>query len=184
MAIERVIFSMASLEENNADVLDFIGTLPEGLTMDSNNQAFATLPGLTATAMYAMPSGNLLFSYGFRTSNGLMLTTRNSPASTIGCSLVITSSNDGTVAVMGLTRTSGSGSFGLKAFDLTNSTTTDYSTVSIQERDITSFKPVVLNNGTYTPNCYLCHEFQARFCGTIMVGGRSFAYNGLMALED
>lgn len=184
MAIERVIFSMASLAENNADVLDFIGTLPEGLTMDSNNQAFAELPGLTATEMYSMPSGNLLFSYGFRTSNGLMLTTRNSPVSTIGCSLVITSSNDGTVAVMGLVKVSGSGSFGFKAFDLTNSTTTDNSAVSIQQRDITSFKPVVLNNGTYTPNCYLCHEYQGHFCGTIMVGGRSFAYDGLMALED
>lgn len=179
MAITRVCFTRANLSDNHDAIMEFLGTLPSGLTLDADNNLRASLPGVTdpvAVCTGTNGSGAIYFDYGFSTSNGLMVARRDG-----GAAFVITTSNLGTTAAIGKSY----GSSAINALDLTNSDGSFALNGSQNTADITSFTPIVLGDHTYAPKCFACNLAQ---CGgtafQMIAGGRSFAYSGLIALED
>lgn len=182
MAIERVCFDGSSVAANNAEILDFIGTLPSGLTVSSTNQFTAT--PLDGNAVTIGPN-NIIYWYGFRTSHGVMITGKPNGSATYGIfSVIITKSNLGSDGVIGLTDMSGATD--IHAIDLTYSET-DYKWGAAQQKfaRLTSFTPVVFGTRTYAPHCFWCRDAQNQYVACQMiVGGRSFAYTGKIALED
>ena len=183
MAIERVCFDGSSVEANNAEIVDFLGTLPSGLTMSSTNQFTATpLNGNAVT----IGTNNTIYWYGFRTSHGVMVTGRTQSTASYGIlSVIITESNLGSDGVIGLTSVSGAAPE-IHAIDLTYSET-DYAWSSGQQKfaRLTSFTPVVFGTRTYAPHCFWCRDAQNQHVACQMIaGGRSFAYTGRIALED
>ena len=179
MAITRVCFTRANLSDNHDAIVEFLGALPSGLTLDANNNLRASLPGVTdpvAVCTGTNGSGAIYFDYGFSTSNGLMVARQDGNAA-----FVITTSNAGTTAAIG----KGMSSSAINALDLTNSDGSFSLSGSQTTADITSFTPIVLGDHTYAPKCFACNLAQ---CGStafqMIAGGRSFAYSGLIALED
>lgn len=187
MAIERKIFEYYDTWANNvAEVVDWIGTLPSGLIMDSTGVTI-TLPngkqineGVSADNYYTP------YRYGYKTSNGILLTTVNAYAV-----MIITPTNKGSTAIV--FRLSGTGSPTNRntlyhAIDLTYSTQ-DYNNIGNsfwcpKASDITAFLPVVCGGGTYTPKLFACCGRQYTEYGTMLAGGKQYAYDGFMALED
>lgn len=179
MAITRVCFTMANMSDNHDAIMAFLGTLPSGLTLDSNNNLRATLPGVAnPVAVCTGPngSGDMYFDYGFSTSNGLMVARQDGAAA-----FVITTSNLGTTAAIGKSYSASN----INALDLSNSDGSFSLDGTQITADITSFVPIVLGDHTYAPKCFACNTVQ---CGgrafQMIAGGRSFAYSGLIALED
>ena len=177
MAITREVFTRANVPDNHAAIMAFLGTLPSGLTFDANNCLYATLPGVTdPVAVCKISSGAMYFDYGFSTSNGLMVARQDGNAA-----FVITTSNLGTTAVIGKSYSE----TGINAYDLSNSDGSFSLNGTQITADITSFVPIVLGDHTYAPKCFACNTVQ---CGgwafQMIAGGRSFAYSGLIALED
>ena len=179
MAITRVCFTRANMSDNHDAIMAFLGTLPSGLTLDSNNNLRASLPGVTdpvAVCTGTNGSGAMLFDYGFSTSNGLMVARWDGAAA-----FVIAASNIGTTAAIGKSYNSSV----INALDLTNSDGSFTLNGTQVAADITSFTPIVLGDHTYAPKCFACNTAQ---CGgtafQMIAGGRSFAYSGLIALED
>ena len=183
MAIERVCFDVSSVEANNAEIADFLGTLPSGLTMSSTNQFTATpLNGNAVT----IGVNNTIYWYGFRTSHGVMITGGTQSTASYGIpSVIITESNLGSDGVIGITYVGGYPS-DIHAIDLTYSET-DYAWSAGHQKfaRLTSFTPVVFGTRTYAPHCFWCRDAQNQHVACQMiVGGRSFAYTGRIALED
>ena len=182
MAIERVIFDQSSVAANNAEILDFIGTLPSGLTVSSTNQFKVT--GIGSSGL-VVADADTTYSLGFRTSHGILLTQSYSSSADIGSPFVVlTTTNLGTDAVIGTTGTSGRV---IHMIDLEYSIS-DYSIATSTQKNalITSFLPIVLGTRSYTPHCFFCLNAQDRgfVACQMIVGGRSFAYSGKVALED
>ena len=185
MAIERKIFEYYDTWANNvAEVVDWIGTLPSGLVIDSAGITVTLANGRQITA-----GGNdsSAYRFGYKTSNGIMLTTVNTNAV-----MIITSTNKGSTAVIFRQYTTGSGSTSRNtnyhALDLTY-TTEDYNNIGNyfwcpKMSDITAFLPVVCGGGTYTPKLFACCARQYTEYGTMLAGGKQYAYDGFMALED
>lgn len=177
MAITRVCFTRANMSDNHDAIMAFLGTLPSGLTFDANNCLYATLPGVTDPVdVCKISSGGMLFDYGFTTSNGLMVARQDGNAA-----FVITTSNLGTTAAIGKSYSASN----INALDLSNSDGSFSLNGTQITADITSFVPIVLGDHTYAPKCFACNTVQ---CGgrafQMIAGGRSFAYSGLIALED
>ena len=186
MAIERVIFDQSSVAANNAEILDFIGTLPSGLTVSSNNQFKVT--GIGSSGL-VVADADTTYSLGFRTSHGVLITQSYSSSSS-GSSpfIVLTTTNLGTDAVIATTGAGGTGDGRtIHMIDLEYSIS-DYSMRSGTQKNalITSFLPIVLGTRSYTPHCFFCLNAQDMgfVACQMIVGGRSFAYSGKVALED
>ena len=186
MAIERKIFEYYDTWANNvAEVVDWIGTLPSGLVIDSAGITVTLANGRQITAGGDSYS---VYRYGYKTSNGIMLTTANTCAV-----MIITPTNKGSTAVIFRQYTGGStpGSRNTSyhALDLTY-TTQDYYDIGLggswapKASDITAFLPVVCGGGTYTPKLFACCGRQYTEYGTMLAGGKQYAYDGFMALED
>lgn len=185
MAIERVIFDQSSVAANNAEILDFIGTLPSGLTVSSTNQFKVTGIGQSGNDL-VVADANTSYSLGFRTSHGVLITqSYSSSSSSSSPFIVLTTTNLGTDAVIATT-TSGSART-IHMIDLEYSIS-DYSMESATQKNalITSFLPIVLGTRSYTPHCFFCLNAQdwGFVACQMIVGGRSFAYSGKVALED
>ena len=179
--IERVIFDQSSIAANNAEILDFIGTLPSGLTVSSTNQFKVT--GIGSSGL-VVADANTSYSLGFRTSHGVLITQSYSSSSS-GSSpfIVLTTTNLGTDAVIATTGDART----IHMIDLEYSIS-DYSMGSGTQKNalITSFMPIVLGTRSYTPHCFFCLNAQDQgfVACQMIVGGRSFAYSGKVALED
>ncbi|MBQ1538494.1 MAG: hypothetical protein IIZ73_09295 [Ruminococcus sp.] len=183
MAIERVIFDQSSIAANNAEILDFIGTLPSGLTVSSTNQFKVTGIGPSGNDL-VVADANTSYSLGFRTSHGVLITqSYSSSSSSSSPFIVLTTTNLGTDAVIATTGNTRS----IHMIDLEYSIN-DYSMESGTQKNalITSFMPIVLGTRSYTPHCFFCLNAQdwGFVACQMIVGGRSFAYSGKVALED
>lgn len=192
MAVTRTLLDVSSVAANVAACLEFIGDLlPENVSITEvipsgttgRNQILITATpdhmtdAVTVCNMNTTSWDNNVFHYGFKTPNGVMIAHR-----TNGGLFVVTASNLGGAAVVG--KTPGT-SANVVALDMENSYNNAGLGWSQYQRDITSFTPVVLSQGSYTPNCYICREAQNNNlvpC-TMMVGARTFAYSGIIALE-
>lgn len=181
MAIERFLLDRDTQQKNVESILDFIGSdLPDGVTITIDSGRIyvkASSARMSWAAVISETGNNQVYTYGYRTSKGVMITTRGSDYY-----FAVTKSNLGTDAVIGRQ----AGATGIHALDLTYSNIDSLISISQVQRDITSFTPIVLSQGTYTPYCYICHEAQnnSLVACTMMAGGKTFAYSGLVALED
>lgn len=187
MAIERKIFEYYDTWANNvAEVVDWIGTLPNGLVIDSTG-VIVTLNNGTTISLNGHNGAQ--FRYGYRTSNGILIFSANNYSA-----MAITKSNRGSDAVIVRLEASGSTqnrNYNYHALDLTYSTA-DYNRIgsgsdqgfSPKAADITAFLPMVCGGGTYTPKLFACCARQYSTYGTMAAGGKQYAYDGYLALED
>lgn len=173
MAIERIIFKKSTWAEHYLEILDWIGTPPTGLTIDSTGIK-ATVGENTVT----LAGTTNVYKFGFSTSQGIMLVNKNRLQT-----LVITYSDGNSAAVVGGYANSAE-NLAYHALDLGNSTEDFTYAKSLTAADITSFVPVVLGTETYTPHLFACHAAQWRAVGTINAGGKQYAYDGFLALEE
>ena len=177
MAIERIIFKKSTWAEHYLEILDWIGTPPTGLTIDSTG---IYTPDITVSGGDAVKFAGTtnVYKFGFATSQGIMLVNRNRLQT-----LVITYSDGNSAAVVGGYASSAE-NLAYHALDLGNSTEDFTYVKALTSADITSFVPVVLGTETYTPHLFACHAAQWRAVGTMNAGGKQYAYDGFLALEE
>ena len=177
MSIERKLFTQfGSKADNIAEVLDWLGALPSGVTMDAANGVQATLNSSYGTQTI-LPVNYFTWTVGSKTARGAMIQGGST-------SMFITTSNRGTDAV--LTSYYANSSYYVYAVDLEY--TVQLRNAELFRRgvydDITSFVPVTMGE-TYTPYLFATPQAQnLSHVGTIIAGGVQYANDGHFALRD